>query len=273
MTKTPLPPKDSWNRTLAVAIWEHIQPGNPHGPQDDLYFDMPYVRDSAERATRIANDLLEKGWRPPVDENRDDLNATTDHLIAMAKGHVNGEGIRLDVDELKRLLRLAYSAGERGQKKPITASELELAGGPTIIEPAKDIVSLVSAITDETVDMTITQALTLRLLLSIKGHQSDLYLTRGEELWIRCTCGKFDQIVGAQQDDLESLAALYVGHLLTVINAPKLRDLPDGVYFDGTYEWEKEGGEWDPINAPQGMPRYPEIDKLKRVHKTYEEIR
>lgn len=271
MTKTELPPKDSWNRSLAETIWKFIQPGNPHGPQADLYFEMPYVRDSAELATRIANKLIEKGWREPLSPERQDITLIIDHIIGTARGHVNGEGLRLDVDELKRILHIAYDAGAHGIKAPTTPEELSK-NPPYIVEPAKDIMALVSGVTNETVDMTIEQALDLRLLLSIKGHSSDLYLATGEELWLRCTCGKFDVIVGAQQGDLEAVCAGYVAHLKQVLSRPKLKDLPDGVYFDGTYEWEKEGGEWDPINAPQGMPRYPELDKLKRVRKTYEEI-
>lgn len=63
MTKIDLPPRNTENWALAVEIWEHIQPPNPHGPQKDLYFDMPYVREYAEQATIIANDLIAKGWR------------------------------------------------------------------------------------------------------------------------------------------------------------------------------------------------------------------
>lgn len=226
MTKTELPARGSWNRILAESIWKHIQPGNPHGPQSDLYFEMPYVRDSAERATRIANELIGEGWRPPVNW---DL--------------------------------------------PITFEKLKQAGGPTIVEPTKGIVSLVSGLGNETVDMTIEQALDLRLMLSIKGHQSDLYLATGEELWLRCTCGKFDVIVGAQQGDLEAVCAGFVAHLKDVINAPKLKDLPDGIYWDGEYEWEKKGTSWNVLGGYEVSPQKPEIDKLKRVHKTYEDIR
>lgn len=41
--------------------------------------------------------------------------------------------------------------------------------------------------------------------------------------------------------------------------------LPDGRYHDGTYEWEKDGGEWFPLMAPFGMPPRPEFSRLKRV--------
>ena len=225
MTKTELPPRGSWNRILAESIWKHIQPGNPHGPQSDLYFEMPYVRDSAERATRIANELIEEGWRPPVNW---DL--------------------------------------------PITVEKLAQAGGPTIVEPTKGVVSLVSGLGNETVDMTIEQALDLRLMLSIKGHQSNLYLATGEELWLACTCGKFDVHVGAQQGDLEAVCADFVAHLKQILSLPKLKDLPDGTYYDGTYEWEKDGKDWTPLRAPRGMPPTPEIARLKRVRKSYEDL-
>lgn len=265
MAKTELPPRNTWNRTLAEAIFEHIKPGNPHGPRSDLFFEMPYVRDSAELATEVANELIEKGWRPPVDEARKDIDGTVNHLVAMARGHVNGDGIRLDSDELRRVLSLAYSAGERGQREPITAEALAKAGPPSIIEPAPEVVSLVSAITNETVDMTIVQALDLRLLLSIKGHESDLYLAQGEEMWLRCTCGKFDINVGGAQEDLEALTAVYIDHLKSIVTAPKLHELPDGLYNDGMYDWEKEGFDWTPLKAPSGMPPKPELARLRRV--------
>lgn len=272
MAKTALPPQNTVNRSLAVAIWHHIQPGNPHGPQSDLYFDMPYVRDSAETATRIANDLLEHGWRPPVDEARQDLDLIVDHIIGMAKGHVSGEGLRLDVDELKRILRLAYSAGERGQREPITAEALEKAGPPTIIEPAKDIVSLVSAISNETVDMTIRQALDLNLLMGIVGHESTLYTAKGDELWLRCSCGKYDRHVGVAVG-IEDLAKQFrEEHLFQVLDAAPLASLEDGTYWDGTYEWRKDGDDWTPLMAPGGMPSQPQRNGLRRIVKTYEEI-
>src|SRR6478609_3623781 len=78
---------------------------------------------------------------------------------------------------------------------------------------------------------------------------------------------------------LDQLADLYdeeFANDLRAILDPKatsgLEDLPDGSYFDGTYEWEKEGSEWTPIHAPQGMPPTPERSHLKRVTKRYEDI-
>lgn len=51
--------------------------------------------------------------------------------------------------------------------------------------------------------------------------------------------------------------------------------LPDGRYFDGTYEWDKEGWtdgevEWTPLRAPSGMPSRPLAKGLRRVITTYE---
>lgn len=48
-----------------------------------------------------------------------------------------------------------------------------------------------------------------------------------------------------------------------------LAALPDDAYFDGTYEWEKDGPDWTPVHAPSGMPPAPEYYKLRRVVKTY----
>lgn len=283
MAKTALPPQNTVNRSLAVAIWHHIQPGNPHGPQDDLYFDMPYVRDSAETATRIANDLLEHGWREP--RNEQSQREAIQGLIRQAAGHVTGEGIRVTSDELERLLALAFDHGthaERGYQieydkagKPIprvSAEKLAEAGPPSIIEPAKDIVSLVSASSNETVDMTIRQALDLNLLMGIVGHESTLYTAKGDELWLRCSCGKYDRHVGVAIG-IEDLAKQFrEEHLFQVLNAAPLASLEDGTYWDGTYEWRKDGDDWTPLMAPGGMPPQPQRKGLRRIVKTYEEI-
>jgi hypothetical protein len=65
MAKTELPPRGSENRTLAIRIFEHIKPSNPHGPTSDLVFGDGYVMSESRTATRIANDLLGNGYRPP----------------------------------------------------------------------------------------------------------------------------------------------------------------------------------------------------------------
>lgn len=44
-----------------------------------------------------------------------------------------------------------------------------------------------------------------------------------------------------------------------------INNLPDGRYFDGTYEWDKEGDGWTPLRAPGGMPTHPTLHNLKRV--------
>jgi len=51
-----------------------------------------------------------------------------------------------------------------------------------------------------------------------------------------------------------------------------LSELPDGSYYDGTYEWEKDGIYWTPLMAPSGMPSEPDPKRLRRVIKTYEAI-
>ena len=43
----------------------------------------------------------------------------------------------------------------------------------------------------------------------------------------------------------------------TIMTAAELAALPDGRYFDGTYEWDKEGDDWTPLRAPSGMPTQP----------------
>jgi hypothetical protein len=48
--------------------------------------------------------------------------------------------------------------------------------------------------------------------------------------------------------------------------------LPDGRYFDGTYEWRKDDDDWTPIMAPSGMPFLPRYSELKRVVITYEPL-
>lgn len=217
----PLPPTGSPLFKVANVIWEHIQPGNPHGPQSDLFFHMPYVRDYAEQATRIAQDLIGKGWVIPP-------------------------------------------------REPITAQALDKAGRPTVVSPGEDIVALVSDLTNETVDMTVIQAIQLRLISEIPGHTSHLDLNVGEELWLSCSCGKFEKILGG--GDLEEVWRFWQEHLTAVLTRPKLDELEDGTYFDGTYEWRKDGKDWTPLMAPQGMPSHPDRDKLKRVKKTYEEL-
>lgn len=48
-----------------------------------------------------------------------------------------------------------------------------------------------------------------------------------------------------------------------------LDDLPDGRYFDGTYEWDKDGNDWTPLLAPYGMASHPSLGALKHVTVTY----
>lgn len=52
---------------------------------------------------------------------------------------------------------------------------------------------------------------------------------------------------------------------MTTPEATRARDLPDGCYWDGTYEWDKEGDEWTPLRAPFGMPTQPQVRNLRRV--------
>jgi len=44
-----------------------------------------------------------------------------------------------------------------------------------------------------------------------------------------------------------------------------VEDLPEGRYFDGTYEWDWDGEDWAPLRAPQGMPPRPDLVGLQRV--------
>lgn len=48
--------------------------------------------------------------------------------------------------------------------------------------------------------------------------------------------------------------------------------LPDGRYFDGTYEWDKEGEDWTALRAPSGMPQRPDLAGLERVRTVREPI-
>lgn len=217
----PLPPTGSKEFKIANVIWEHIQPGNPHGPQSDLFFHMPYVRDYAEQATRIAQDLIDKGWDLPEPE------------------------------------------------APITAEDLERRATPEVVFVGTGILALVAE-DNTTIDMSPLQAVRLRLISEIPGHTSHLDLNVGEELWLSCSCGKFSEIVSSGA--VESFWDVWAGHLTEVLTRPKLDDLADGTYFDGTYEWRKDGKDWTPLMAPQGMPKYPDIERLKRVKKTYEDL-
>ena len=51
---------------LAREIFEDIKPSNPHGPQDDLYFGMPYCSYQTEKAIKMATRLLEKFEIRPI---------------------------------------------------------------------------------------------------------------------------------------------------------------------------------------------------------------
>lgn len=56
-------------------------------------------------------------------------------------------------------------------------------------------------------------------------------------------------------------------------NARFLDSLPEGRYYDGTYEWDHGlGDEWEPILAPYGMPSRPERAGLKIVKTRYESV-
>lgn len=219
--KLALPVRGTAERALAEKIWAYICPPNPHGPQADLYFEMPYVRDSAAEATLIARGLLEDGWKPPI--------------------------TGVSVESLTKIDR------------------------PDVIVVGEGIVALVDA-NGTTIDMTTLQAIQLRLISEIPGHSSRIDPMLGEEVWLGCSCGKFHRSIGGSQGDLETVWWLWAEHLETILNAPKLADLPDGTYYDGTYEWEKDGKDWTPLRAHQGMPPTPEISRLKRVRKSYEDL-
>lgn len=48
-----------------------------------------------------------------------------------------------------------------------------------------------------------------------------------------------------------------------------LAALPDGTYWDGIYEWVKDGDSWTPTMAPQGLSLTPEFSSLRKVVKAY----
>lgn len=48
--------------------------------------------------------------------------------------------------------------------------------------------------------------------------------------------------------------------------------LPDGLYWDGTYRWIKDEGDWFPTHAPFGMPSRPQAEGLRKIVERYEEI-
>lgn len=211
-----------------------------------------------------------KGGQPPL--GHEDDAEIVQSIIRSAAGHVNGEGIRVSATELERLLIAAINAGRHGRvREPITAESLNKIDRPDVIVVGEGIVALVDA-NGTTIDMTPLQAIQLRLISEIPGHSSRIDLMQGEEVWLGCSCGKFHQIIGGLQGELEEVWRLWSDHLETILNAPKLADLPDGTYYDGTYEWEKDGKDWTPLRAPQGMPPTPEIALLKRVRKSYEDL-
>lgn len=214
-----------------------------------------------------------KGEQPPL--GHEDDAEIVQSIIRSAAGHVNGEGIRVSATELERLLIAAINAGRHGRvREPITAESLNKIDRPDVIVVGEGIVALVDA-NGTTIDMTTLQAIQLRLISGIPGHFARIDPMRYEEVWLGCSCGKFHHVIEGSLGDLEEVWRLWSGHLETILNAPKLADLPDGTYYDGTYEWEKNGKDWTPLRAPQGMPREPEIQNLKRVNvtKTYEDIR
>lgn len=52
-----------------------------------------------------------------------------------------------------------------------------------------------------------------------------------------------------------------------------LNSLPEGRYFDGTYEWEFDGDrDWTPIMAPSGMPSRPKLENLRKAVTHYEPL-
>lgn len=58
----------------------------------------------------------------------------------------------------------------------------------------------------------------------------------------------------------------------TPIDPAVVDGLPDGRYYDGTYEWDKEGTDWTPLRAPSGMPTAPRLEGLTRVRTAREPI-
>lgn len=48
-------------------------------------------------------------------------------------------------------------------------------------------------------------------------------------------------------------------------NRSLVDDLPDGRYWDGTYDWDKDGDDWSALRAPSGMPSRPDLEGLHTV--------
>ncbi len=106
-----------------------------------------------------------------------------------------------------------------------------------------------------------------------EDHIAMAYLGGDGHLYATCSCGQWKRKM-RNAGITQPLHALDAKHQEHLAKLPTLRDLPDGTYFDGTYEWEKEEGSWTPLRAPSGMPTAPKIENLRKVviERTYEDI-
>lgn len=200
-------------------------------------------------------------------------------LINGVPAHVNGQGIRIDVDDLRGILAKAYDAGEDSMRAYRAV--------PRITEAQDSVVArLVGRLSERArKEPSIQNALNLAYIAGEeKGRASSLmrdprvqehglYVSvRGDEVILSCMAPgcTWDCNVGYAAEMDSRILPYWEEHLALVLDP--LGDLPFGTYFDGTYQWEKDEEGWVPIHAPQGMPPAPERAKLKRVVTTYVDL-
>lgn len=104
---------------VAREIFEFIKPSNPHGPQDDLYFGMPYCSHETEKARKIADRLLEKfkvveddtRLRTLIDKARENVTTALNNpnRQACTPGCPSGDHEHGPNDNESLLLQLSYA--------------------------------------------------------------------------------------------------------------------------------------------------------------------
>lgn len=197
-------------------------------------------------------------------------------LIKSARGHVTGEGIRLDASELELVLAKAYNAGEDSMRQYQILTPQDVRTKEEVVQSI--ISNLYSRLkgnepSANKLRAALQQAYdegkrTLASDPRVAEHTLTLNVTRDERMEGSCqklNCKwRHDFDSGA---DLDDILNFFEEHLAQVIDP--LANLPEGRYFDGTYEWDFDGGEWFPLQAPQGMPTKPNREGLRKVVTSY----
>lgn len=202
------------------------------------------------------------------------MKSIIEGLINGVPAHVSGKGVRIDVDDLRGILAKAYNAGEDSarQYQILTPQEVQERGAviegivlslyprlAPVVAPSRD--KLVAALQLAYDEGKRTLASDPR----VAEHRLYLTVNNDETISFSCT-----NCTWSHSDDailLEDVFPIFEAHLALVIDP--LGDLPDGTYWDGTYEWVKDEEGWVALQAPQGMPSQPSREGLRRVQKSY----